>query len=184
VVLGASGSVGLAAVELGKQMGATVIAVGRTRDRLAVAQEKGADHCLGYADDDLKACIRDLTDGRGADVCIDMLGGETFDTLSRCMNWGGRLLVVGFTSGIIPKLPVNLTLLKGYSLVGVWWGPFIAHSPAENAANFDGLAAMLKAGRIRPHIAGRFALEDVPSALNLLLDRKVTGKLVIDVQPQ
>jgi NADPH:quinone reductase len=184
VVLGASGGVGLAAVELGKQLGATVIAVGRTRDRLAIAREKGADHCLGYAQDDLRACIRDLTDGRGADVCIDMLGGETFDTMSRCMNWGGRLLVVGFTSGIIPKLPINLTLLKGYSLVGVWWAPFIANAPAENAANFEVLGKMLKDGRITPHIGGRFALEDVPGALNLLLDRKVTGKLVIDVQPR
>lgn len=181
VVLGASGSVGLASVELGKALGATVIAVGRTEERLITAREKGADYSVSY-DSDLKAKIIELTDGKGADVCIDMLGGSPFAAMSRAMNWGGRLLIVGFTSGEIPQLAVNLPLLKGYSVIGVYWGQFVARDPVGNIANFQALGEMIEAGTISPHIAGVFSLEETPTALNTLLSRQVPGKLVINVR--
>jgi NADPH2:quinone reductase len=181
VVLGASGGVGLAAVEIGKALGARVIAVGRSEERLNVAIEKGADHAVSYADGDLRKRILELTDGRGADVCIDMLGGTPFHEMSRAMNWNGRLLVVGFTTGEIPKVPVNLALLKGYQIVGVYWGAFIVRDPAANAANFHELARLIGDGRICPHIAGRYSLDEVPQALQRMLSRETTGKLVVDV---
>lgn len=184
VVLGASGGVGLAAVELGKAMGATVIAVSRTRARSATAAEIGADHVIGYAEEDVRKRVLELTGGRGADVCIDMLGGEPFQAMSRAMNWDGRLLVVGFTTGEIPKLPVNLVLLKGYQLVGVYWGGFLARDPAANSDNFRTLAKWISQGRISPRIAARYPLEAVPTALNDLLSRRISGKLVIDISPE
>lgn len=181
VVLGASGGVGLAAVEIGKALGAKVIAVSRTRDRAAIAVEKGADHPLGYEDDDVRQRVLELTDGRGADVCIDMLGGAPFHAMSRTMAWGGRLLIVGFTTGDIPKLAVNLPLLKGYALVGVYWGPFLAREPETNAANFATLGDWSRDGIVRPHIGGRYPLEKVPDALEDLLSRNTVGKLLIDL---
>ena len=183
VVLGASGGVGLASVELGKALGATVIAVGRTEERLIAARDKGADYLVSY-NGDLKARILVLTDGKGADVCIDMLGGSPFAALSRAMNWGGRLLIVGFTSGEIPQLAVNLPLLKGYSVIGVYWGQFVARDPVGNIANFKALGKMIGSGKISPHIAGVFNLEETTTALNTFLSRRVTGKLVINVRSQ
>lgn len=183
VVLGASGGVGLASVELGKALGATVIAVGRTEERLLIARDKGADYLVSY-NSDLKTKILELTDGKGADVCIDMLGGSPFAAMSRAMNWGGRLLIVGFTSGEIPQLAVNLPLLKGYSVIGVYWGRSVAHDPVGHIANFKALGAMLESGKISPHIGGIFSLEETPTALNTLLNRQVTGKLVINVRSQ
>jgi len=184
VVLGASGGVGLAAVELGKAIGATVIAVARSRSRCATAAEMGADHVIGYAEEDVRKRVLELTQQRGADVCIDMLGGEPFHAMSRAMNWNGRLLVVGFTTGDIPKLPANLVLLKGYQLVGVYWGGFLARQPAANAENFKTLAEWVAQGRITPRIAARYPLEQVPVALDDLLSRRVSGKLVIDISPE
>jgi NADPH:quinone reductase len=183
VVLGASGGVGLASVELGKALGATVLAVGRTEDRLSIARDKGADHLVSY-NGDLKARILELTDGKGADVCIDMLGGAAFAAMSRAMNWGGRLLIVGFTSGEIPQLAVNLTLLKGYSVIGVYWGQFITRDPVGHMANFKALGEMITSGKIRPYIGGLFRLDETPAALNTLLNRQVTGKLVINVRSE
>lgn len=184
VVLGASGAVGLASVELGKALGARVIAVGRARDRLALAASKGADELICYADETFKQDILSLTGGAGADVCIDMLGGAAFDTMSRAMNWGGRLLVVGFTSGDIPRLPTNLPMLKGYSLVGTYWGRFIDRDPAGNRANFDTLAELIAAGKVAPHVDRVVPLEGVPAALRALLNREVGGKIVVAVTPQ
>lgn len=181
VVLGASGSVGLAAVEIGKALGARVIAVGRSQERLKLAAAKGADVLLSYEDTAFKQDILGATNGKGADVCVDMLGGKAFDIMSRAMNWNGRLLVVGFTSGTIPVLPANLVLLKGYQLVGVWWSEFIKRTPEINQANFEELFRLYAEGRIDPHIGGQFPLSGVPEALARLLDRGTTGKLIINL---
>ncbi|WP_280340563.1 NADPH:quinone oxidoreductase family protein [Pseudomonas sp. BN607] len=184
VVLGASGGVGLAAVELGKALGANVIAVCRTHQRALPAQTKGADHVIAYDDEDIRNGVLQATDGRGADVCIDMLGGQAFHAMSRSMNWGGRLLIVGFTSGEIPQLSMNLPLLKGYQVIGVYWGQFLARSPDLNEQNFRALATLIDTGKITPHIAGRYPLTRVPDALTALLSREVAGKLLIDVTGQ
>lgn len=179
VVLGATGGVGLAAVDIGVALGARVIAVGRTQQRLAAARAKGAHELVAYGDGDVGRSIKGLTGGRGADVCLDMLGGEAFDQMSRTMNWQGRLLVVGFTSGVIPRLPVNLALLKGYQLVGVYWGEFAARAPRINADNFQQLARLVADGRIHPEVSATYPLERVADALNDLRSRSSTGKLVL-----
>ena len=184
VVLGATGSVGLAAVEIGKALGARVIAVGRSETKLQLALQKGADAAVSYLDSNFKQQILALTDGRGADVCLDTLGGDPFMAMARLMNWEGRLLVVGFTSGTIPQIPANLPLLKVYQIVGVYWSPFIKRDPAGNAENFKKLFYLYNSGEIRPHIAGVFNLDQVPDALNELLSRNTAGKLVINVIPQ
>jgi len=184
VVLGASGSVGLAAVEIGVALGARVIAVGRSLDKLRTAQEKGATVILSYSAGDLRSRIKELTNGKGADVCLDTLGGDAFDAMSYSMNWNGRLLVVGFTSGVIPKLPVNLLLLKGYQVMGVYWGSFVTRSPALNAANFEVLARMLKQGQIRPYVSKTYSLDQVGDALRDLSSRNTIGKLVITIAPR
>lgn len=183
VVLGASGGVGLAAVEIGVALGARVIAVGRSLDKLRIAQEKGATDILSYAEGDFRQRIKELTDGKGADICLDTLGGDAFDAMSRVMNWNGRLLVIGFTSGVIPRLAVNLLLLKGYQVMGVYWGSFVTRSPEINAANFEVLTRMLKQGQIRPHVFKTYPLEQVGDALRDLSSRTTVGKLVITVAP-
>ena len=184
VVLGASGGVGLAAVEIGVALGARVIAVGRALDKLRIAREKGATEILSYSDGDLRQRIKELTNGKGADVCLDTLGGDAFDAMSRAMNWDGRLLVIGFTSGVIPRLAVNLLLLKGYQVIGVYWGSFVSRSPELNAANFEVLARMLKQGQIRPHVSKTYPLAQVGDALRDLSSRNTIGKLVITVAPE
>ncbi len=184
VVLGASGGVGLAAVEIGVALGARVIAVGRSLDKLRIAREKGATEILSYSDGDLRQRIKELTNGKGADVCLDTLGGDAFDAMSRAMNWDGRLLVIGFTSGVIPRLAVNLLLLKGYQVIGVYWGSFVTRSPELNAANFEVLARMLKQGQIRPHVSKTYPLAQVGDALRDLSSRNTIGKLVITVAPE
>ncbi len=182
LVLGASGGVGLAAVELGKAMGARVIAAASSDEKLQVAREHGADELLNYANGSLKEQVKALTNGKGADVIYDPVGGDYFDECLRCINWNGRLLVVGFASGRIPQAPANLPLLKGSSIVGVFWGDFVRRQPKDNMQNFMELFAFLKEGRIRPHVSATFQLEEAPQALNHLLSRKATGKVVVKVQ--
>jgi NADPH2:quinone reductase len=183
VVLGASGGVGLAAVEIGVALGSRVIAVGRSLDKLRIAREKGATAILSYSEGDLRHRIKELTDGKGADICLDTLGGDAFDAMSRAMNWNGRLLVIGFTSGVIPRLAVNLLLLKGYQVIGVYWGSFVSRSPEINAANFEVLAHMHQQGQIRPYVSKTYPLEQVGDALRDLSSRNTIGKLVITVAP-
>lgn len=176
VVLGATGGVGLAAVELGVALGARVIAVARSEEKLALA--RGAAAKIAYRPGELGAAVRGVAPA-GADVCIDLLGGGAFDEMARTMAWDGRLLVVGFTSGVVPKLPVNLPLLKGYALVGVYWGASIARDPAANAARFGALAALLREGKIAPHVGGVYPLARAREALNDLAGRGMAGKLVL-----
>ena len=178
VVLGATGGVGLAAVEVGVALGARVIAVARSEEKLALA--RGATARIAYRPGELGAAVRAIAPA-GADVCIDLVGGSAFDEMARTMAWDGRLLVVGFTSGVVPKLPVNLALLKGYALVGVYWGAFVTRDPAANAANFRALAVLLREGKIAPHVGGRYPLARVPEALNDLASRGTAGKLVITI---
>ncbi len=179
LVLGASGGVGLAAVELGKAMGARVIAAASSDDKLQVAKEHGADELVNYSEGSLKDQVKALTDGKGADVIYDPVGGEACEQALRCINWNGRLLIIGFASGTIPKIPGNLPLLKGSSVVGVFWGDFVRRQPQDNAKNFQELFAMHAEGKLKPHVWKTYPLDQAGDALNALLSRKATGKIVL-----
>lgn len=182
LVLGAAGGVGLAAIEIGKALGARVIAAASTDEKLAVCREHGADATINYTTGDLREAIKAATDGKGPDVIYDPVGGGYAEPAFRSIAWRGRYLVIGFANGEIPKLPLNLPLLKGASLVGVFWGEFARREPKANLAAMQQLMGWMAEGKIRPHISGRYALADTPKALNDMAARKVTGKVVI--QPQ
>ncbi|HEY0753347.1 MAG TPA: NADPH:quinone oxidoreductase family protein [Ktedonobacteraceae bacterium] len=179
LVLGAAGGVGLAAVELGKALGARVIAAASSAEKLAVCQEHGADECINYASEDLKERIKALTAGKGVDVVYDPVGGNYSETALRGMAWEGRYLVIGFAAGDIPRIPLNLTLLKGCSIVGVFWGSFTSRDPQRNQEHLRELLAWYQAGKIRPHISATYPLERTADALNDMLARKITGKAVL-----
>ncbi len=182
LVLGAAGGVGLAAIEIGKALGARVIAAASTDEKLEICKQHGADATINYSTEDLRGAIKAATDGKGPDVIYDPVGGIYAEPAFRSIGWRGRYLVVGFANGEIPKLPLNLTLLKGASLVGVFWGEYVRREPKANLAGMQELMGWLAEGKIRPHISGRYALADTASALNDMAARKVTGKVVI--QPQ
>lgn len=181
LVLGASGGVGLAAVELGKRMGATVIAAASTPEKLALCREYGADHTVLYTETDLKTALKELTGSRGVDVVLDPVGGPYSEPAFRSIAWGGRFLVVGFAAGEIPKIPLNLPLLKGASLVGVFWGQFAMTHPKENLANTRELMAWYAGGKLSPHLHQVFPLEEAPKAIEALMHREVKGKVVVQV---
>lgn len=178
LVLGAAGGVGLAAVEIGKAMGARVIAAASTPEKLAVCREHGADETVNYVEDDLKAAVKALG---GADVVYDPVGGTHAEPALRAIQWEGRYLVIGFAAGDIPSIPLNLVLLKGCSLVGVFWGAFTAREPERNREHLERLIGWYRDGTIRPHLSQRYPLEEAPRALRDLMDRKVVGKAVIDL---
>jgi NADPH2:quinone reductase len=182
LVLGAAGGVGLAAIEIGKALGARVIAAASSDEKLEICRQHGADATINYSTQDLREAIKATTDGKGPDVIYDPVGGIYAEPAFRSIGWRGRYLVVGFANGEIPKLPLNLTLLKGASLVGVFWGEYVRREPKANMAAMRELMGWLAEGKIRPHISGRYALADTPKALNDMAARKVTGKVVI--QPQ
>ena len=182
LVLGAAGGVGLAAIDIGKALGARVIAAASTDEKLAVCKDHGADVLINYSTQDLREAIKAATDGKGPDVIYDPVGGVYAEPAFRSIGWRGRYLVVGFANGEIPKLPLNLTLLKGASLVGVFWGDYARREPAANMAAMAQLMGWLASGQIRPHISGRYALADTAQALNDMAARKVTGKVVIEPQ--
>lgn len=182
LVLGAAGGVGLAAIEIGKALGARVIAAASTDEKLAVCKEHGADATINYSTQDLREAIKAATDGKGPDVIYDPVGGIYAEPAFRSIAWRGRYLVIGFANGEIPKLPLNLPLLKGASIVGVFWGEFARREPKANAAAMQELMRWMAEGKVRPHISGRYALAETPQALNDMAARKVTGKIVI--QPQ
>jgi NADPH2:quinone reductase len=179
LVLGAAGGVGLAAIEIGKALGARVIACASTDDKLAVCREHGADDTINYATGDLRERIRQLTANRGVDVVYDPVGGPYTEPALRSLAWRGRLLVVGFAAGEIPKIPLNLTLLKGCSIVGVFWGEFARREPQRFADEMRQLGEWFGEGRLKPHITATFPLERAAEALTLMADRKVIGKVVI-----
>jgi NADPH2:quinone reductase len=179
LVLGAAGGVGLAAIEIGKALGARVIAAASSDEKLAVCRAHGADATINYSKEDLREAIKAATGGNGPDVVYDPVGGAYAEPAFRAIGWRGRYLVVGFANGEIPKLPLNLMLLKGASLVGVFWGEFVKREPKANLAAMRELLGWLAEGKIKPHISGRYALADAAAALNDMAARKVTGKVVI-----
>ena len=180
LVLGASGGVGVTAVELGKLMGAQVIAGASSEEKLQFAKKAGADFLVNYSDGDLKTKIKDLTKGKGADVIYDPVGGDLFDQATRCINWNGRLLVVGFTSGRIPEYKANLALLKGASMVGVFLGRFATEEPEAYEANMVELFEFFKQGKIKPAVYRSFKMDDFVSAFNVFKERKVMGKVTLE----
>ena len=179
LVLGAAGGVGLAAVEIGKALGARVIACASSEEKLAVCRQHGADAGIDYAHEDLRERIKALTGGQGADVVYDAVGGPYSEPTFRSIAWRGRHLVVGFAAGEIPKLPLNLALLKGASVVGVFWGDFVRREPARFAATLERLGRWYEEGRLHPHVSRTFALGDAAQALKLMAARQVTGKVVL-----
>jgi len=181
LVLGASGGVGLAAVEIGKALGARVIAAASSAEKLEVARNAGADELINYTDTSLKDEIKRLTNGNGADVIYDPVGGDLFDQAIRAIAWNGRLLVVGFASGRIPELPVNLALLKGASVVGVFWGSFAQRQPQDNAANFKQLFAWFEEGKLKPLVSQVYPLERAGEAIDALGQRRAVGKVVVSI---
>ncbi|PCI82185.1 MAG: NADPH:quinone oxidoreductase [SAR86 cluster bacterium] len=184
LVLGASGGVGLAAVELGKLMGAKVIAAASSDEKLDFVNRLNPDALLNYADGELKERVKELTDGKGADVIYDPVGGDLFDQSCRCINWNGRLLVVGFASGRIPEYKANLALLKGSSMVGVFLGRFRKEEPAEYEKNFAELLEMYNAGKLKPIVTESFAMTDFVDAFNVFTERKVMGKVTLEINKE
>ncbi|MFX1672460.1 NADPH:quinone oxidoreductase family protein [Paraburkholderia sp. A2WS-5] len=180
LVLGAAGGVGLAAVEIGKALGARVIAAASSDEKLEVCRRFGADATINYSTEDLRERIKALTDGKGPDVIYDPVGGVYAEPAFRSIGWRGRYLVVGFANGEIPKLPLNLTLLKGASIVGVFWGDFARREPQRNAAAFAQMVGWIGEGKLKPYVSKRYALADTAQALKDMASRKVTGKIVIE----
>jgi NADPH2:quinone reductase len=184
LVLGSSGGVGLAAVEVAKAMGARVIAGASTADKLAIARDHGADELVNYEAEDLKARVKELTGGRGVDVIYDPVGDKLADPAFRTIAWEGRYLVIGFAGGQIPAIPFNLPLVKGASIVGVFWGDFVVRNPSEHHRNMAELYAMHAEGKLKPLISARFELARGGEAIRSIIERKVTGKGVVTCIPE
>ena len=181
LVLGAAGGVGLSAVEIGKALGARVIACASSADKLEVCRQHGADDAINYTTEDLRERIKELTGGKGVDVVYDPVGGPYTEPALRSTGWRGRLLVIGFTAGEIPKIPLNLPLLKGSSIVGVFWGEFARREPKAFAESIGQLCAWFREGKLKPHVSQTFPLEQAVDALKLMAARKATGKVVLTV---
>jgi NADPH:quinone reductase len=179
LVLGASGGIGMAAIEIAKAMGARVIAAASSSEKLAACRDRGADATIDYVREDLKQQVKALTNNEGVDIVLDPVGGAHADAAIRSMRWRGRYLVVGFAGGEIPRIPLNLPLLKGCSIVGVFWGDFIRREPAMIQSDLKNLFELLLQGRIRPYLSGRMSLMEAASAIRSVADRKVMGKLVV-----
>ena len=184
LVLGAGGGVGLAAIEIGKALGARVIACASTDDKLAVCREHGADETINYATEDLRDRIKVLTNGGGADVVYDPVGGQYTEFALRSIAWRGRLLVVGFAAGDIPKIPLNLTLLKGCSIVGVFWGEFTRREPERFAESMRRLGRWYGEGKLRPHVSQTFPLADATEAQVKADKGHARGKIVLKVRAE
>jgi len=182
LVLGAAGGVGIAAIQIAKAVGAKVIAAASTDEKLEICRQHGADILINYSTTDLREAIKTATAGKGPDVIYDPVGGIYAEPAFRSIAWRGRYLVIGFANGEIPKLPLNLALLKGASLVGVFWGEFVKREPKANLAAMRELIGWLSEGKIKPHISHRYGLNETASALNALAARQVTGKIVIEPQ--
>jgi len=181
LVLGAGGGVGLAAVEIGKQMNATVIAAASSTEKLNAAKDAGADYLIDYSQQDLRSALKDIVGKKGVDVVYDPVGGDLFEAALRSTAWGGRVLVVGFASGNIPKVPANLALLKGCSIVGVFWGAFRLNYTKEDNKNFEQLFAWYAQGKLKPFTSKTYTLNQATLALNDLKNRKAIGKLIIQI---
>jgi NADPH:quinone reductase len=179
LVLGAAGGVGLAAVQIAKALGAKVIAAASTAEKLQVCADSGADELINYSTEDLRERLKALTGGKGPNVIYDPVGGDLAEPAFRSIAWRGRYLVVGFAQGDIPKLPLNLPLLKGADLQGVFWGDYTKRQPKEFAQDLHDLFSLLSQGKLKPLVSGRYALKDGAKALNEVMERRAVGKLVI-----
>lgn len=182
LVLGASGGVGIAAVQIGKALGATVTAAVSTDEKLEFCIKNGADSTINYSKEDLKVKAKELTNGKGFDVIYDPIGAPYTEQALRATGWNGRYLIVGFAAGSIPQIPMNLPLLKGCSIVGVFWGGFFRNEPDRNRRNFKELLDLFAAKDISPPIHKVYSLDQSGIALREIMDRKVKGKIVIDLQ--
>jgi NADPH2:quinone reductase len=181
LVLGAGGGVGLTAVEIGQLLGAEVYAAASSDEKLRLAGSRGATHLINYSEVGLRDQVQQLTGGKGVDVIYDPVGGDLSGDCLRLVNWGGRILIIGFASGSIQDIPANLPLLKGSSIVGVFWGTFAEREPAANLENMRQLLAWFDEGKIEPCISQTYPLEDAPQAMTALLERRACGKLVVNI---
>lgn len=181
LVLGAAGGVGVAAIEIGKALGARVIACASTAEKLAVCREHGADELINYNSEDMRERIKAITGGNGVDVIYDAVGGAYAEPALRSSAWRGRFLVVGFAAGEIPKIPLNLTLLKGCAIIGVFWGDFARREPQAFSASIAQLGRWYAEGKLKPHVSATFPLEKAADALKLMAARQVKGKVVITI---
>ena len=179
LVLGAAGGVGSTAVELGRLMGARVIAAASSEEKLAMCRDIGAEETINYSEQDLKSAIKELTGGRGVDVVYDPVGGDYAEPALRGMAWNGRYLVIGFASGPIPQIPLNLALLKGCSIVGVFWGRFIGEEPAVHLQNIQELWGLFAEGKLKPAINDVFPIADYEQAYDVMIGRRARGKVVL-----
>lgn len=179
LVLGAAGGVGLTAIEIGKALGAKVIAAAGGPDKLSVAKEHGADYLIDYSREDIRERVKAITGGRGADVIYDPVGGDAFDASLRSVAWEGRILIIGFTSGRIPQIPANIALVKNIDVIGFYWGSYQLHKPEVPRESFKQLFGLFEEGKLKPHVSETFDLKDAARALEFLKERKSTGKVVL-----
>jgi NADPH2:quinone reductase len=179
LVHGAAGGVGLTAIEVGKAMGARVIACAGGAEKLEIARQHGADHLIDYSREDIRERVKGITGGRGVDVIYDPVGGDVFDASLRCIAWGGRIIIIGFASGRIPQVPANIALVKNIDVIGFYWGSYQKHRPELLRQSFSQLFRWFEEGKIKPHVSHRLDLKEVPQAMGLLRDRKSTGKVVL-----
>lgn len=182
LVLGASGGVGLTAVEIGKRMGATVIAAASTAEKLEITERYGADYTINYQEEDLRERVKQITGGRGANVIYDPVGGQAFDAAMRSIAWEGRVLVIGFASGDIPQLPVNLTLVKNCSVIGLYWGAYTQRDPQTLSESLQTLLSWYESGVLKPYVSVTYPLERTGDAMMALMERKSTGKVVVKIR--
>lgn len=179
LVLGAAGGVGLSAVEIGKAMGARVIACAGGTDKTALAAQHGADYVIDYSREDMRERVKAITGGHGADVVYDPVGGDAFDAALRSVAWGGRIIIIGFASGKIPQIPANIALVKNIDVIGFYWGSYQSRNPGLLRSSFDKLFRWYEEGRLKPHVSYQLGLEQVAEALQMLQQRKSTGKIVL-----
>ena len=182
LVHGAAGGVGLSAVEIGKKMGATVIATASKDARLEIAEQHGADHLINYETEDVRTRVKAITGGRGADVIFDPVGGDAFEASLRCIAWGGRIIVIGFASGTIPQIPANILLVKHVGVLGFFWGGYKTHKPDMLTESLEEALAWYEAGALKPRVSMTFDLEHATQALEALLARESTGKIILTTE--
>jgi len=181
LVTGAAGGVGLTAVEIGKAMGAHVIACAASPEKLAIAREHGADHLIDYSNEDLRERVKAITGGRGADVIYDPVGGDVFDACLRSIAWGGRIIIIGFAAGRISQIPANIVLVKNIDVIGFYWGSYQKHQPELVRGSFQQLFRWFEEGKLRPHVSHRLLLAHAAEALKVLQQRKSTGKVLLQI---
>lgn len=183
LVTGAAGGVGLTAVEVGKAMGARVIACAGSAEKLAIAQQHGADHLIDYSREDIRERVKAITGGRGADVIYDPVGGDAFDAGLRSIAWGGRIIIIGFAAGRVSQIPANIVLVKNIDVIGFYWGSYQSHKPDLLRGSFTQLFRWFQEGKLRPHVSHSLSLDHAAQALSLLQQRRSTGKVVLIPSP-